>query len=131
MASGQDNSDSHERTFGDESLPSEELLAFLTEKGLDNMTCELCGEKEWVITTAGGNLVDAVVNTVVGESAENCVGKVKKAFFYLFCVDCGNSKQFNAALIRAKLRPTTPENKYFLDLLSAAQAAKAAEKSNV
>lgn len=113
-----------------DSPSSAEVLEFLNKSGLDKLSCELCGAKAWILTSGGGDRVDTLALTVMGVDSLGFVAKAKKPFFFVFCADCGNTKQIYAELVQAKLRPDTSDGKEFLEIISKAKESIAKEESN-
>lgn len=87
------------------SIDGSDLLRFLEDKGLSEMACELCGNKKWAITTSGGGKPDVLTHQMLGQDKHGFVGLAKRAFYYCFCTECGNTKQFYADFVRAKINP--------------------------
>ncbi|HGY9636176.1 TPA: hypothetical protein ACOJPK_001606 [Pseudomonas putida] len=100
------------------SIAAPVFLDFLTSKGLDNLKCELCGGGDWMVTTTNVFKVDTIAQTVVGVDQEHGVIATKRPFVFIFCADCGNTKQMYADLVKARLNPDLPESKALLSVIS-------------
>lgn len=101
-----------------DSISAPVLHEFLVAKGLNSLTCELCGCGDWMITSAGGHKVDTIAQTIVSLDPEGGIITAKRPFVFIFCAECGNTKQMYADLVKARLSPEEPESKALLDLIS-------------
>lgn len=75
-----------------------------------------------MVTTANVFKVDTIAQTVVALDPEHGIVATKRPFVFIFCADCGNTKQMYADLVKARLNPELPESKALLDLISASIA---------
>ena len=115
---GNSNVDNENANLISKSIAAPVFLDFLTAKGLDNLKCELCGGGDWMVTTANEFKVDTIAQTVVAIDPEYGVVATKRPFVFIFCADCGNTKQMYADLVKARLSPDLPESKALLDLIA-------------
>ncbi|MFK3815120.1 hypothetical protein ACI2KG_00670 [Pseudomonas sp. NPDC089407] len=91
----------------------DEFLSFLEEKGLDDMPCELCQCKEWAVSSLAGTAPDIVMKNVCGGHDTGFYTPTKRAFFYCFCMGCGNTKEFYADYVLKLMKPESPEAALF------------------
>lgn len=90
----------------------DEFLSFLESKGLDTMPCELCENKEWAVSSVG-RTPDIIMKKIVGVSSDGFVVRSSRAFYYCFCMDCGNTKEFLSDLVLKKIKPESEEGQRF------------------